>query len=86
MGGDRKMRLRPLFEAVQVSRFKIPSGGCKMKDPQRDAEPRGQIAEEELPDRGLRLQQLVDKFGIEQDVQCLEILPLFQKTVRRTLP
>lgn len=57
-----------------------------MKDSQRDTEPRGQIAEEELPDRGLRLQQLVDKFGIEQDVQCLEILPLFQKTVRRTLP
>ena len=80
------MRLRPLFEAVQVSRFKIPSGGCKMKDPQRDAEPRGQIAEEELPDRGLRLQQLVDKSGIEEDIQRMEFLPLVQQVIRRTLP
>ena len=68
VGGDRKIRLRPFFQAVQITRFKIPSSGCKMIDPQRNAEPRGQIAEEELPNRGVRLQQLVDKSGIEQNI------------------
>lgn len=80
------MRLRPLFDAVQVIRFKIPSGGRKMKDPQRDTEPHGQIAEKELPDRGLLFQQFVDKSGIEEDIQRMEFLPLVQQVIRRTLP
>lgn len=57
-----------------------------MKDPQRDTEPHGQIAEKELPDRGLLFQQFVDKSGIEEDIQRMEFLPLVQQVIRRTLP
>ena len=86
VGGHGEESLCPFLQPPQIALLKISCRHGKVLDAQGDAEGGDQRAEEKIPNRRSRLQQVVVGCRGKHHLQCVLLLCFVHQAVRWTLP